>query len=297
MEKIASVLYIVAIIAFVLGLFKPDLVIRWDTEKTRKKVFIYFGVPFLLLGAIVGSLNKEKATTTSVSPKVGAEIGKQNPLTIEEHFKNATYLSPSLGKVAEAAERFGFVHHFSRKSLLVEKSNFTDHSYFKEYIIKSNGEKAGKGDVISVKVDHDNHIIEATFRIGKTNLDWENFSKEAQAGDVEANNNYYGKKIKAVAQTPTESAIGLINLIFEKDSSVFFNKLNEISSASQSNLISMYIGKGKFKHLGAWQTSFSAGGKKVELAYVVDTIVANVKTEETAKLFDYYFDNKNRFEK
>lgn len=119
----------------------------------------------------------------------------------------------------------------------------------------------------------------------------------ADALGVETNNNFYVKGIREVAQSPSESSVELINLLFGEDSAAFLTKLVEISSASQPDLIKMYTGKKKFQNFGVWQTSFTAGGKKVELVYGTEVFVANVKTEETAKLVDYYFDNKNRFEK
>ena len=278
MEKIISAIYYIVFITFILGLIKPSLVIRWNTEKNRKKVFIYYGIPFLLLAAVVGSLNKKKST--------------------EEHFKDATYLSTSLEKVAAVANRHGFIHHFSKKTLCIENSNWTKHSYFQEVKIKRNGYEAGKGGSISVKVDQDNHIINVIFLIGKANIDWENMSKETKAGDDEANNNFFVKGIWEVAQSPSESSVELTNLLFGEDSAAFLNKLEEISSASQPDLIKMYTAKKKFLNFGVWwQTSFTAGGKKVELIYCNGIFCANVKTEETAKLVDYYYDNKNRFEK
>jgi len=298
MEKIISIIYFVVFLTFILGLIKPALVLRWNTEKTRKKVFIYFGIPFLVLTTVVGSIDKEKSTPTHDATQENAvATEKPKKITIEEHFKNATALSTSLENVAAIANRYGFVHHFSKKTLWIENSNWTEHSYFQNVKVSSKGKESGKGDVISVKVNQDNNILEVIFGIGKAKLDWENMSKAAQAGDAEANNNFYVKGIWEVAQSPSESSVELINLLFGKDSAVFLSKLEKISSASQPELIKMYTRKKKFKNFGVWQTSFTAGGKKVELIYSTGVFVANVKTEETAKLVEYYFDNKDRFEK
>lgn len=50
----------ISFIALWIGIIKPSLVIKWGDIKTRKKVFLFFGLPFIIFGFIACSFENDK---------------------------------------------------------------------------------------------------------------------------------------------------------------------------------------------------------------------------------------------
>lgn len=99
MEGLIATLFFIFFVAFLLSMFSPRLVIRWGSEKTRKKAFIYFGVPFLILGISIGLLGKSgeikegpiveiQAEKKEISPKGSSQFDTSAIDNLSEEEKN-----------------------------------------------------------------------------------------------------------------------------------------------------------------------------------------------------------------
>ena len=76
---LASILFWVGIV----GLFKPKLVVRWGTRRTRRAVLVYYGIPWLILVTAWGGTLPAAPTSVAskTAPSVGASTASVSPKT------------------------------------------------------------------------------------------------------------------------------------------------------------------------------------------------------------------------
>lgn len=86
-----SILMVIAIFAFIAGMVKPDWVIRWGENKTRKQVLIIYGLAFIIFAVIAVSFQPEptvKSMVTEARNNVDSGNYKQAVLAYEEIINN-----------------------------------------------------------------------------------------------------------------------------------------------------------------------------------------------------------------
>ena len=103
--EILIVLFLLFFIAFILGMIKPSLVMRWGKEKTRKKMFVYYGIPFLILFVIIGIFGKPK------------EI-KENQLIVEKAAEEKT-ISIEKQKEKDESKKIAIIENFTANKLSI----------------------------------------------------------------------------------------------------------------------------------------------------------------------------------
>ncbi|MGG2016418.1 hypothetical protein [Bacillus sp. S10(2024)] len=83
MSNLFLLLFLVCLVALVVGMIKPQLVVRWgDTEKrNRKSVLKYFGIGLIVLFVLLGATSSHEEKNSSSK---SASVTQKKELTAEE---------------------------------------------------------------------------------------------------------------------------------------------------------------------------------------------------------------------
>lgn len=134
MSGFFAFLGVLALIGFIVGLIKPELVIRWGTSKARKQVIIYYGIGFIVLMAISGALNDEKSSATKdddnqvvanktqeqeIQEKIGTPDQIQFHTTIKEFKEKYNDAPNELKKSAVYREMVSFLKSYLQNGKIV----------------------------------------------------------------------------------------------------------------------------------------------------------------------------------
>ena len=78
MSTLFGLLSFVAFVGLFIGLFKPNLVVRWGEKRTRGKVFLYYGISFLIFAMIGSATAPETLSLKITSPKNNSVVTKES---------------------------------------------------------------------------------------------------------------------------------------------------------------------------------------------------------------------------
>ena len=76
MFSLFSVLLFLSFWLMIIGLIRPNLIVRWGEKKTRKRVMLYYGLPFVIFFILFGITEPQNITTT-VAPSVPIAVHHQ----------------------------------------------------------------------------------------------------------------------------------------------------------------------------------------------------------------------------
>jgi Predicted hydrolase (metallo-beta-lactamase superfamily) len=82
MAALFALLFLISFICLIIGLIRPQTVIRWGTIKTRKKALKYFGIPLMASFILIGITAPK--TQPKVQPDSKQEIKAEELATTQE---------------------------------------------------------------------------------------------------------------------------------------------------------------------------------------------------------------------
>lgn len=104
MGGLFAVIILVSFIAIILGLIKPKLVIYWgdQTKKTRGKVFLYYGISFLLSIIILGFIpSSDNTADQEAMADTGSNTAQKHQTTKKDTTKKAIAKTDTTQKIVK----------------------------------------------------------------------------------------------------------------------------------------------------------------------------------------------------
>ncbi len=131
MDTLLGILFIVLIV----GLFKPKLVLRWDKNPTRLKVFLYWFFISMLLSFIIGNDEiEEKTITKETTVEETVETESQHKTNRDN---NINIKSDKQFNLQEFENKYGiqmFDGELDRTTMTVLKAQIASRYYFQERV-------------------------------------------------------------------------------------------------------------------------------------------------------------------
>lgn len=96
MSSFFGLVFLLNLIAMIVGLIKPDLVIRWNIEKSRKSVLKFYGIPLLILFVLTGATSDNKENSAENKPNIEEKkVTSENNLAVSQNEKVVSNTSDS----------------------------------------------------------------------------------------------------------------------------------------------------------------------------------------------------------
>ncbi|MFZ1288688.1 MAG: hypothetical protein WAR79_01265 [Melioribacteraceae bacterium] len=110
MQTLFGILVLFSILFLIIGLIKPDVILRWETKKTRLKIVLYFGASFIIF-LILNQAFKKSTSIEITKEAIAISINHQNEFQKQrsnfyEDYKKAGEYDGIFNKTSEYTKKF-----------------------------------------------------------------------------------------------------------------------------------------------------------------------------------------------